>query len=669
MPFRLCLPALLLLGLLCGAPSQAAPDPDAAFVSGKTPLPGLRLTLRTDRARYEQGEPIPITLRYTYDGDRPLTLEVVTGDRSGRITDFGFTATDAEGKAVPDPIPSRGVFSGGGLSGSARLKPSQPYEQTVTLNEWLRFDAPGRYVVTAQSRIVHLTGDGGDWADGPDLPLTSAPLVLQIAPPNEAHLLARLARDAADLSSKSQDARTGALRDLRFLGDARAISLLVRGLHDPYVNAALEASFGLRAFPDLDPVKAEILRAVADPGLLIPPSQQYSYLSLLVDADLQAQGKATSFGDSATTAAYAHWEGVFARRLQKSLTAMTPGRAAEVTVEGLALGSLSRADPANWRPVLVNASLMSAPSQQYAGSLMETSDDQPESFPDLQAFRSLQPELRRVRADTRLDPALRSGAVLMLHALADDAFRPQLAADVAAPKPTFTDAAHRTLGGYHAAQIGDALLALARSSDDDTRRSASVRLRDFGAAVHAERLRALLAREKAANAYDDGRDALLEALALKSPALALPLLAREAVKPGRPYQGVSDLPIRLLCRLRGPDARRVVLGLFASPNPETRQTVAQALGDSWESIRFPNGDKGRRLLPDAPLAASYFPSLLTLAGSDPSGSVRGAARLALAGITGLPPNGLGQGTSAGQQALLPPWEDWWRRNRARYAPP
>ena len=101
---------------MCGGPSRAAPDPDAAFVSGKTPLPGLRLTLRTDRGRYEMGEPIPVTLRYTYDGSRPLTLKVVTGDRSGRIMDFGFGATDAAGKAVPDPMPFHGVLSGGGLS-------------------------------------------------------------------------------------------------------------------------------------------------------------------------------------------------------------------------------------------------------------------------------------------------------------------------------------------------------------------------------------------------------------------------------------------------------------------------------------------------------------------------------------------------------------------------
>ena len=351
-----------------------------------------------------------------------------------------------------------------------------------------------------------------------------------------------------------------------------------------------------------------------------------------MDADLQAQGKTSRFGDAATTAAYAHWEGIFERRLQKSMAAMTPGRAAGVTMEGLALGGLSHTDPANWRRVLDNAALMSAPSQQYAGSLMETIEDYPESFPDLKAFRSLQPDLRRVRADPRLDPALRSGAILMLHALGDDAFRPRLAADVAAPKPVFTDAAHRTLGEYDAPRIGRALLALARSPNDDTRLSASVRLRDFGTAVPGGRLRALLAREKASNAYDDAHDAVLEALALKSPPLALPLLSREVAHPNRPYQGVSDVPIRLLCRMHGPEARRVVLGLFASPRSEIRQTVAQALAASWQSTRFPDGDLGRRLPADGPLAASYFPSLLALAERDPNGSVRGAGRLALAGI-------------------------------------
>ena len=93
---------IVALLFLCGVHAGAhISDPDATIVAGKARLPGLQLTLITPKTRYEQGEPIDVTMRYTYTGTRPLAVEVVTYDRSGRIQDSGFTAKDAqEGRSL-----------------------------------------------------------------------------------------------------------------------------------------------------------------------------------------------------------------------------------------------------------------------------------------------------------------------------------------------------------------------------------------------------------------------------------------------------------------------------------------------------------------------------------------------------------------------------------------
>ena len=658
----------LLPFLLLGRPVWAEPiisDPDAAIVAGKASLPGLRLTLRTDKAQYEQGEAIPMTLRYTYDGARALSVLVVTYNRSGRIQEFGFQATDAAGKAVPDPTPFRGGI-GGGLRSETKLTPKQPYAQTVTLNEWLRFDAPGRYTVTASSSIIHFD-DGTGWG-GPTIPLHSEPLIIDITQPDDARRQARLAQDRTNLTSPDRQTRLNALRDLRFLVDVRAIPLLVQALNDDDTNLMYEAWFGLRAFPDMAPVKAEILRAVADSDHLVAPGRQWPYRNLLAEADARLSGKTPTL-----LAQDKRYDALFDAGMQTALKTATPGRAAELTVEGMALANLSRTDLANWRRVLTHAALMSQESQGYAASLLESGLEYPKDFLDLKALRNLKPELKQVGANPRLSPELRSSAIATLHTLGEDPFQDLLAADLAAPKPVFSDAAHRTLGSYHTEEIGRRLLALIASPDDDTRRSAAQRLRDFGTAVSVASLRALLKRQAAGADYNDAtaRDALLEALALKSPGDALPLIAREVAQPNRPYSGVSDVPIRLVCRLHGPEARQIVRGLLASPRSETRQTAAQALDESQtDAARLagggPTDETGRHLPPDGALAASYFPELLTLARDDPSADVRAAARQALIGITGLPKGGGWQATAAQQQSWISLWAAWWRQSQSKF---
>jgi hypothetical protein len=76
----------------------------------------------------------------------------------------------------------------------------------VTINEWLCFDRPGRYTVTAVSRIVHLDG-AGELNGGPIVPLEGEPLEIAIVPSDDRRRLDRIARARTALGGDDRGAR------------------------------------------------------------------------------------------------------------------------------------------------------------------------------------------------------------------------------------------------------------------------------------------------------------------------------------------------------------------------------------------------------------------------------------------------------------------------------
>ena len=228
-----CLPVALCLSILSLARAfgeetrkSAEGDFEALVAAGKEKLPGLKLELITPRKQYELGEPIEVTMQYTYDGDRKLSVEHTTYNRCGRILAFSFSALGERGNVVRDPIAGHLGGTAGGIRGSGSLARQGPYEQKVFLNEWLCFDAPGRYTVTARSGIVSFDAHGtGESHSGPTIPLKSVPLELQITAPVEEHRLARIAEARTAAHDTDSSAREKAMRDLRFMVDPRAIPL------------------------------------------------------------------------------------------------------------------------------------------------------------------------------------------------------------------------------------------------------------------------------------------------------------------------------------------------------------------------------------------------------------------------------------------------------------
>lgn len=106
----------------------------------------FRLETVDGQRTFRVGEAIALALVFSSDAPDKYRLNGATYDRSGRLPTEEFVLESAE---VPDPyLDYFGTGVLGGLAGEIRGYPvleSKPYTIEVDLNDWFRFDAPGRY--------------------------------------------------------------------------------------------------------------------------------------------------------------------------------------------------------------------------------------------------------------------------------------------------------------------------------------------------------------------------------------------------------------------------------------------------------------------------------------------------------------------------------------------
>ncbi len=631
---RLVLALLSLLLLLSAA--RAEDDVDADVAAGRRKLPGLSLTLHLEAREYVLGEPIPVTMRTTYEGDRKLAVWHVTYDRCGRIQDLGFTAVGADGTPVRDPIADwlGGIM--GGVRTYGPLEPGKPFEQQVILNEWLVFDSPGRYRITGWSRLVEFDQTGDGRCDGPVIPLQSEPVELVLVAPQGSGREAQLAAAKSRLEAGSNRERDDTMRDLRFLVDPRALPLLVEGLFDPFGNVQNHAFFGLLAFPDLEPVREAILtRATRS---TFKAADIGTFTSILTAADLRAAGVEGGWDSKAWTKARheseAKWREVFRGTLRSRIEELTGAEKARALVNAMAMGPVvPRDDPEIWKIVLAHVADLGDETGRAAGFI--------EDYLRIEAYL---PDLRRMAGDEALHPVLRNASVIALFAMGDESFSDRLLEDLALPQPVFDHRAHRLVADARAEEAAARLLD-AYVTHEDARESIARRIHDLDAPLPTEPLVGLV--RAARGRRSNGGDWLLKTLAKRAPEEAFPFVRESLETPGfLDFQGHRtalevlaglDLPMAEDCR------RRVLL----TSEPEDRERLALAL-------------RG------VATAAAHVPDLLLLAKGDPTGAVRAAAEYVLVDVTGLPERGIHGKTRKERETIAALWEQWWEENGARF---
>lgn len=277
-------PSLLLTAWLLGAGGAAQPQPPAITAS---PAVTFSVRLAGDRQEFRPGEIIPIELEFDSGIPARFVVSGATYDRSGRLTIDEFRISPPDG--VSDPLldfyaAQPGGFIGGGLSSTHALG-DQPVVVQLELNQWFRFDRPGRYTLSVRSSRVTDQARRTS-TDRGILPVHSNALAFDIVPADAAWDSARVAEAMALLESESPVERRRGCRMLRFLGTEAAVEEMIRRFEDEQqACGGFDFMVGLFGAPN----RAHVVRRLEE--RLTAPDQAVSvrYLRTLAALSLYLQ--------------------------------------------------------------------------------------------------------------------------------------------------------------------------------------------------------------------------------------------------------------------------------------------------------------------------------------------------------------------------------------------
>jgi hypothetical protein len=238
--------------------------------SSKNP-PGISFMIRLAGARREfrQGEVIRLEMSFSSSLPKKYEMNGRTRDRSGRLDLDSFHIDPADGFSDPmyDHFHSSFGLIGGGGSGPLTLE-EKPRLITYDLNEWFRFDRPGKYrLYVASPRVSAIK----KYAQTGGVILTSNAVEFEITPADRAWQEGELKRVIQALDAKDRNAdRQTACSALRFLGSEAAVAELIRRYGDSDDGCYFEYYAGLIGSPHRDLVIEKMESRLALPDQPVP---------------------------------------------------------------------------------------------------------------------------------------------------------------------------------------------------------------------------------------------------------------------------------------------------------------------------------------------------------------------------------------------------------------
>jgi len=210
------------------------------------------IRLAGDKKQFRQGEVIPLELSFASSLAKTYRMDAATYDRSGRLDMDKFHIEPESGFVDPmyDHFHSGGVFIGGGLRGVPPELEEKPRLITYEINEWFRFDKPGKYRLYLTSPRVSRIGKR---EESGDITLTSNAVEFEITPAEKDWQEKELQRILKELDAKApKPDRRAACRALRFLGSKAAALGLIRRYGGSDSECGFEYYAGLIGSPHRD---------------------------------------------------------------------------------------------------------------------------------------------------------------------------------------------------------------------------------------------------------------------------------------------------------------------------------------------------------------------------------------------------------------------------------
>jgi len=257
-------------------------------VSGQKQPPGLRLTLTLPKTRYYVGEVISAKLAFSNDSKVPYHLWIGAYDRSGRILDIGFRAEGEDGLPLPDPLEWYFQHFLGVCGGIGNDKNLGTWEISLRANQWVKFEKPGKYKLSAwSSRVQPGDVDVPYEKQLPAVQLVSDPVTITVDPLSAEEEKAVIQRAQQDLSKPhkpgSNEAAVEAVERLRFLQTPASCDALLPFIDSPYGS---EAMLGLCEWPDYGALTRKILAAVREGKLGLSDNLLSLYVSMKMGANM-----------------------------------------------------------------------------------------------------------------------------------------------------------------------------------------------------------------------------------------------------------------------------------------------------------------------------------------------------------------------------------------------
>ena len=246
---RFALASLLLLVFL----------PPSVGIAQQSNPPGasLNLRLKDGKAKFKQGEVITIEMLFSSSLPDTYRLDARTYDRSGYLEADSYHVEPEV--SVTQPLfdyRQSGMF-GGSMGGIMPMPPtleSKPYIITQDLNEFLRFDRPGKYrLYVSNTRIGRLDPNSSHRVAG-QFPVTSNVIEIEILPADRDWQEQRLKEAIAIIDDGKQRDRRPGCRMLRFLNSEDAEAEMIRRYRGNTDGCDGEFHFGLVSSPRRDSV-------------------------------------------------------------------------------------------------------------------------------------------------------------------------------------------------------------------------------------------------------------------------------------------------------------------------------------------------------------------------------------------------------------------------------
>ncbi len=282
----------------CGADDFAARHEAAR---ARNPVgAALVLALASDTPAFRLGEAVELQLRFSSELPGRYVLNGAQYDRSGRQHLETYVVSPAS--AVEDPLAD--YYLGGvqlALTGGLRSHPAlgaEPIAFSYALNEWVRFDRPGRYRVYATSNRLR---DSEEFSNAG--PLTSNVVEIEILPRDPAWEAATIEQSVSTLracdTEKSPFANLGvtmplplekdvayrsAARTLRFLGTQEAVEAVIGVWGVCAGRFDLEFTLTLVGAADRQYVRRRLDAALLDPSMGVE-STDLALMALLEGAE------------------------------------------------------------------------------------------------------------------------------------------------------------------------------------------------------------------------------------------------------------------------------------------------------------------------------------------------------------------------------------------------